>query len=158
MGRPVKEDTGIKQRLLDFIDHKKLSVNRFCTMCGFSSAYVRNIQKTISQRYLKIISKAFPDLNIYWLETGEGQMLNEVIPISVQNNTVGNNSQQTIFAGHDQKIITPDKKGQKLIEDVRKMSEENISLKAENTTLKTKVEMLTEQVEWLRTLVKQQQQ
>lgn len=156
MARPKTIDTGIKDRLLQFIEHKRISKHRFETMCGFSSRYVSNIQKTISSLSLKKISDVFPDLNIYWLETGEGHMLNEIIPISVQNNTVGNNSQQTIFAGHDQKIITPNEKGQKLIEDVRKMSEENISLKAENTTLKTKVEMLTEQIEWLRTLVKQQ--
>lgn len=156
MGRPVIEDTGIKQRLLDFINHKNLSVNRFCTMCGFSSAYVRNIQKTISQRYLKIISNAFPDLNIHWLETGEGKMLNEVIPINVQNNSVGNNSSQTIVAGRDNHVPI-DEKGRQVIDAVRKMSDENIELKAENAALKAKVEMLTEQIEWLRTLVKQNQ-
>lgn len=155
MGRPVKEDTGIKQRLLDFIDHKNLSVNRFCTMCGFSSAYVRNIQKTISQRYLKIISKAFPDLNIHWLETGEGQMLNEVIPINVQNNSVGNNSQQTIVAGSDN-IVTISEKNRQLLDSIQKMCDENAALKTENAELKIKVEMLSEQIEWLRTLVKQQ--
>ena len=157
MGRPVKEDTGIKQRLLDFIDHKNLSVNRFCTMCGFSSAYVRNIQKTISQRYLKIISKAFPDLNIHWLETGEGQMLNEVIPINVQNNTCGNNSSQTIVAGSDN-IVTISEKNRQLLESIQKMCDENAALKNENAELKIKVEMLQEQVDWLRTLVKQQNQ
>lgn len=158
MGRPKIEDTGMKQRLLDFIEHKNLSVNRFCTMCGFSSAYVHNIQKTISQRYLKIISNAFPDLNIHWLETGEGQMLNEVIPINVQNNTVGNNSQQTIFAGAEQRIMTTQEKGEYVISQIRKMEQENIALKTENASLRTKVEMLTEQIEWLRTLVKQQNQ
>ena len=156
MGRPKIEDTGIKQRLLEFIERKNLSINRFCTMCGFSSAYVRNIQKTISQRYLKVIASAFPDLNIHWLETGEGQMLSEVIPISVQNNTVGNNSQQTIFAGTDQRVMTTQEKGEYVINQIRKMEQENIALKEENATLKTKVEMLTEQIEWLRTLVKQQ--
>ena len=153
----ITTNIGVKARLLKFIEHKNLSVNRFCTMCGFSSAYVRNINKGISHRYLTIIATTFPDLNVHWLETGEGQMLNEVIPISVQNNTVGNNSQQTIFAGSNQQMLTQEEKGQKLIEGVRKMSEENAALKEENTALKTKVEMLTEQVEWLRTLVKQQQ-
>lgn len=157
MGRPKVEDTGIKQRLLDFIKHKHLSINRFCTMCGFSSAYVRNLQKTISQRFLQIISTTFPDLNIHWLETGEGEMLNEVIPISVQNNSCGNNSQQTIIAGTEQKIMTTKEQGEYVISQIRKMEQENIMLKTENTELKIKVEMLQEQVDWLRTLVKQQQ-
>lgn len=103
-----------------------------------------------------MISKKFPDLNIHWLETGEGQMLNEVIPISVQNNTVGNNSQQTIFAGAEQRVMTTQEKGDYVISQIRKMEQENIALKTENASLKTKVEMLTEQIEWLRTLVKQQ--
>lgn len=158
MGRPKTEDTGVKQRLLAFIDYKKISINRFCTMCGFSSAYVRNIQKTISQRYLKVIATAYPDLNIHWLETGEGQMLNEVIPINVQNNTCGNNSQQTIFAGTEQRIMTTQEQSEYVIERIRKMNEENVKLKEENTALKTKVELLTEQIEWLRTMVKQQNQ
>lgn len=155
MGRPKIEDTGIKERLLKFIEHKHLSINRFCTMCGFSSAYVRNLQKTISQRFLQIISTTFPDLNIHWLETGEGQMLNEVIPINVHNNTVGNNSSQTIVAGNES-YVHMDEKGRQIMDGIRKLGEENIALKQENTTLKAKVEMLTEQIEWLRTLVKQQ--
>ena len=155
MGRPKIQDTGVKERLIQFIDHKKLSTHRFTIMCGFSSAYVRNIQKTISRRALNIISEAFPDLNIHWLETGEGQMLNEVIPINVHNNTVGNNSSQTIVAGNES-YVHMDEKGRQIMDGIRKLGEENIALKQENTTLKAKVEMLTEQIEWLRTLVKQQ--
>lgn len=150
-------DNGVKARLLKFIEHKKLSVNRFCTMCGFSSAYVRNIQKTISQRYLDIIAATFPDINIHWLETGEGQMLNEAIPINVQNNSVGNNSSQTIVAGNDNNV-TISEKDRKLIESIQKMCDENAALKTENTELKIKAQMLQEQIEWLRTLVKQQNQ
>lgn len=156
MGRPKTINTGIKERLLKYIESKNLTMNRFCIMCGFSTSYVRNIQKTISSRYLGIISKNFPDLNIHWLETGEGQMLNEVIPINVQNNSVGNNSQQTIFAGTEQRILTTQEKGQYVIDEIRKMEKENIALKEENASLKTKVEMLAEQIEWLRSIVKQQ--
>ena len=156
MARPQTVDTGIKARLLQFIEYKRLSKHRFETMCGFSSRYVSNIQKTISSRSLKIISDTFPDLNIHWLETGEGEMLNEVIPISVQNNSCGNNSQQTIIAGTEQRIMTTKEQGEYVISQIRKMEQENIMLKTENSALKTKVEMLQEQVDWLRTLVKQQ--
>ena len=155
MARPQTVDTGIKARLLQFIEYKRLSKHRFETMCGFSSRYVSNIQKTISSRSLKIISDTFPDLNIHWLETGEGQMLNEVIPINVQNNTCGNNSSQTIVAGIDNSVTISDKDKQ-LIESIQKMCDENATLKTENAELKIKVAMLQEQVDWLRTLVKQQ--
>lgn len=157
MGRTKLPDTGVKERLLQFIDYKKLSATRFCKMCGFSAAYVRNINKGISQRYLKRISDTFLDLNIHWLQTGEGQMLNEVIPINVQNNTCGNNSQQTIVAGSDN-IVSISEKNRQLLESIQKMCDENAALKTENAELKIKVEMLQEQVDWLRTLVKQQNQ
>jgi predicted RNase H-like nuclease (RuvC/YqgF family) len=125
-------------------------------MCGFSVAYVRNINKGISQRYLKKISDTFPELNLLWLQTGEGQMLNEVIPINVQNNSVGNNSSQTIVAGNDNNV-TISEKDRQLLDSIQKMCDENATLKTENAELKIKVEMLQEQVDWLRTLVKQQQ-
>jgi hypothetical protein len=158
MGRPKSLDTGIKERLLQFIEYKKLTPFRFCIMCGFSTSYVRNIQKSISTRRLGEISAVFPELNIMWLTSGEGEMLNEVIPISVQNNSCGNNSQQTIIAGTEQRIMTTKEQGEYVISQIRKMEQENIMLKTENSALKTKVEMLQEQVDWLRTLVKQQNQ
>ena len=157
MARPRSIDTGIKDRLLQFIEHKRLSKHRFEMMCGFSSRYVSNIQKTISSRSIKVISATFPDLNIHWLQTGEGQMLNEVIPINVQNNTCGNNSQQTIVAGTDNSV-TISEKDRQLLDSIQKMCDENATLKTENAELKIKVEMLQEQIDWLRTLVKQQQQ
>lgn len=155
MGRPKSLDTGIKERLLQFIEYKKLTPFRFCIMCGFSTSYVRNIQKSISTRRLGEISAVFPELNIMWLTTGEGEMLNEVIPINVQNNTCGNNSSQTIVAGNDNSVTISDKDKQ-LIESIQKMCDENATLKTENAELKIKVAMLQEQVDWLRTLVKQQ--
>lgn len=157
MARPISIDTGIKERLLQFIEFKGLNKHRFEVMCGFTSRYISNIRKSISQRSLKTISCTFPDLNIRWLETGEGQMLNEVIPINVQNNTVGNNSSQTIVAGNDNNVTISDKNRQ-LLESIQKMCDENAALKTENTELKIKVDMLTEQIEWLRTMVKQQNQ
>lgn len=156
MARPISIDTGIKERLLQFIEFKGLNKHRFEVICGFTSRYVSNIRKSISQRSLKTISSAFPELNIHWLETGEGQMLNEVIPISVQNNTCGNNSSQTIVAGNDNSV-TISEKDRQLLESIQKMCDENATLKTENAELKIKVAMLQEQVDWLRTLVKQQQ-
>ena len=156
MGRPCTVDTGIKERLLQFIEYKGLSKHKFEITCGFASRYVSNIKKTISSRSLKVISSTYPELNIHWLETGEGQMLSEVIPISVQNNTCGNNSQQTIVAGTNNNLAI-DEQGRKVIDAVQRMSDENVALKSENAALKAQVAILTEQVEWLRTIVKQQQ-
>lgn len=145
----------VRDRLIEFIEFKNLNKNRFEKICGFSARYVSNINKSISPNRLQVISRHFPELSIEWLTTGEGRMIKENGGVNVSHNSVGNNSQQTILAGPDSSMSIQEK-GQYVINEIRKMEQENISLKTENAALKTKVEMLTEQIEWLRTLVKQQ--
>ena len=69
-------NTTVKERLITFIDHKGLTKNKFETLCGLSKRYVSNISQSISQTVCKKISLTFPDLNIGWVLTGEGEMLN----------------------------------------------------------------------------------
>ena len=65
----------VKQRLIDYIDYKKINKNRFEVEAGLSKRYVSNIEKSIQPDKIKKISLAFPDLNTGWLLTGEGEML-----------------------------------------------------------------------------------
>lgn len=69
--------TTVKERLIQYINHKGLSKNKFETICGFGSRYVSNISVSIPPDKIKIISLNFPDLNTGWLLTGEGEMLRE---------------------------------------------------------------------------------
>ena len=68
-------DSNVKERLLAFIKFKGISKNRFETMCGLSKRYVSNISQSISPEVTKKISLTFPDLNMGWVLTGEGDML-----------------------------------------------------------------------------------
>lgn len=65
----------VKERLIQYINYKGLSKNKFETICGFGSRYVSNISVSIPPDKVKIISLKFPDLNTGWLLTGEGEML-----------------------------------------------------------------------------------
>lgn len=69
--------TTVKERLIQYINHKGLSKNKFETICGFGSRYVSNISVSIPPDKIKMISLNFPDLNTGWLLTGEGEMLRE---------------------------------------------------------------------------------
>lgn len=68
-------ETSVKQRLIQYIEYKNMSIRSFERKCGLSNGYIRSIEQTIMPRKLKSISLQFPDLNQSWLLTGEGEML-----------------------------------------------------------------------------------
>lgn len=86
----------LKDRLKLFLKEKGISQRKFELAIGKSNGYVNNIVKTIGADVLNSIKSAYPDLNINWLLSGEGQMTtcnsfensdiltdNEIIPQNV---------------------------------------------------------------------------
>lgn len=69
-------EKSVSERLKEFIKSKRISVNKFESICGLSSSYVNNI-KTPSFEAIDKIKKAFPMLNENWLLNGEGDMILE---------------------------------------------------------------------------------
>lgn len=67
----------IKDRLIQFIGYKNLNNSMFQKSIGASNSYVQNIRNSIGSQYLQRISELYPELNLEWLKTGEGEMLNE---------------------------------------------------------------------------------
>lgn len=65
----------VKERLIAFIDYKGITKNKFETLCGLGKRYVSNISRSISPDVAERISLTFPDLNMGWVMTGEGEML-----------------------------------------------------------------------------------
>lgn len=82
----------VRDRLEYYIAHKGLSVRRFEILIGASNGYVSNIKLNITPAKQKQIQSAFPDLNMSWLLTGEGEMLRHAPShnITGNNNIVGN--------------------------------------------------------------------
>lgn len=70
----LMEDT-VKQRLSSYIRYKGMSNSQFCKAIGVSSAYISSMRQSISNDKTQSIALNFPDLNITWLLTGEGEML-----------------------------------------------------------------------------------
>lgn len=73
-------ESSVKQRIKEFIEHKQISTREFERLCGLANGYVRSINKSILPDRLKSISLQFPELNIGWIATGEGEMLRKVVP------------------------------------------------------------------------------
>ena len=64
----------IKDRLVGFIKYKGISVAGFENVCELSPRYVSKINNIIGSDVLEKIIRHNPDLNVYWLITGEGEM------------------------------------------------------------------------------------
>lgn len=61
------ETDGVKDRLILFLKHKRLSQGKFEKMMDLSSGYVANIRQSIQPDKLVRIASLFPELNVSWL-------------------------------------------------------------------------------------------
>lgn len=71
----------IKERTLEYIKSKNISVKEFETRCGLSNGYVAAMRKGFGADKLNNVLTAFPDLNRDWLLYGEGNPTKDVVEI-----------------------------------------------------------------------------
>lgn len=65
----------IKERVQQYCKYKNMGISRFEKLAGLSNGYFNQVTKRPSDNSLLKISKAHPDLNLAWLLTGTGSML-----------------------------------------------------------------------------------
>lgn len=75
----IKYNMDIKSRITEFVKHKNITISKFETSCGITRGYFYNVKSSIGSDKLNDISNTFPELNISWLVTGKGNMLNNEI-------------------------------------------------------------------------------
>lgn len=68
---------GIKDRLSEFMAAKNLKASAFERQCGLSNGFCGKVNDNITEGSLTLIAKGFPELNLSWLKTGIGEMLND---------------------------------------------------------------------------------
>ena len=68
-------ETTVKERLMKYLYKKDIKSNYFCSKIGVSAAFISSMIKSIQPDKLYSIAVNFPDLNIEWLLTGQGNML-----------------------------------------------------------------------------------
>lgn len=66
----------MKKRMSEFLDFIKMSQGKFEKSVDMSNGWVNKIGDSIREDNLKKISEVYPMLNIAWLKTGVGSMLN----------------------------------------------------------------------------------
>ncbi len=70
---------GTKERLLTFINYLRIRKSEFERRCKLSNGYINSIKGDIGVQKLMNMTRAFPQLNPYWVATGNGDML---IPVA----------------------------------------------------------------------------
>nr|DAT89969.1 MAG TPA: hypothetical protein [Caudoviricetes sp.] len=68
-------NTTIKDRTIEFVKHKGITMKTFEQRCGLSSGYVTSMRKGFGSDKLSNVLTAFPELNRDWLLYGEGEMI-----------------------------------------------------------------------------------
>lgn len=114
----------VKERLEDFLKFKKITKTEFGKRIGVSAAYVTGIRRSLSQEKISSIAREWPDLNIEWLLTGEGEMLKGQSGHTVVTGDVSGNGNHFV-AGNNNHIATPAPKP----EDVEVIDSEEVEIK-----------------------------
>lgn len=69
----------VKSRLLEFVAYTQMSKRKFQEKIGVSNSYIQNISESIGADIMNRISIQYPELNMTWLLTGEGEMLKKTV-------------------------------------------------------------------------------
>ena len=67
-------------RIVEFIRYKGMSVRQFDISIGAANGYTLRMEKnnaSVGSDVIERINKEYPNLNLVWLITGKGPMLNE---------------------------------------------------------------------------------
>jgi hypothetical protein len=83
----------VKERTIEFVKYKGISMKTFENKCGLSTGYVTSMRKGYGADKLNNVLNAFPELNRDWLLYGEGEMLRSAT--YTQNVDEGRNFTQT---------------------------------------------------------------
>jgi len=83
----------MKGRLIKFLAYLGIGQNKFEEKVGLSRGFVHRLNDNATLKTIKRIEATYPELNIEWLKTGEGEMLinNQSIENVTGNGIVGNN-------------------------------------------------------------------
>lgn len=144
----MQENSPIKKRILQVIDFKEITKYEFYKKTGITRG-ILDQNNGISEENISKFLEYMPDINTYWLLTGEGSMLhNTKTHINgskniIQSGTTENSAQ--IVEGR--KNITTNKSAetnelQTLKQQFTFLEKENNLLSKENDLLKREIELL----------------
>ena len=91
-----KENQSVKDRIIEFIMFKNISVRAFENTIGVANGYFSHLKAAPKTKIIQQILEEFPELDRIWLLTGEGEMLRgQVQNVSGHHNTATMNGDIT---------------------------------------------------------------
>lgn len=111
----------VKQRLIELCSELEITPNAFSQKIGKSRSFIKGITKDIGSDALREIYLTFPDVNILWIITGEGNK----------------------FLSKEETASNKDDLTNYLKEENKALKEEIKQLIKENATLSTQLELST---------------
>jgi hypothetical protein len=115
----------IKSRLKIFLKHLEMGQNKFEAHVGIANGYIASKSVTVASDILEKIKIKYPELNIEWLVTGQGEMLRDdhsVTQIGDGNNinAVGKNSIKVGIDAEEMRVLKArNKELESLVEELR---------------------------------------
>lgn len=77
------------ERVKEYLDEKKIDYSEFARSIGVSPGYVNAMDKGFGPKFEPVVRSLYPDLNLAWVRTGEGEMLRPPQMVGdVSNSTV----------------------------------------------------------------------
>ena len=86
----MKTDTPVKERLIQLCEALDMTTNQFSLKIGKSREFVRKITGEIGSDALRNILRSFPNVNLVWIITGEGEIFLSPNDIKANDNNLTN--------------------------------------------------------------------
>lgn len=109
----------IKEKIKQFLDYKRITVNSFEVTSGLSRGYYRNTANISADNLVKICT-AYSDLSAEWLLRGNGRML-------LSSQSTGNVTSNQVAVGNissDSAVVNNDNKYHELLGVIKKYQEQ----------------------------------
>ena len=90
-------NAGLRERLMDFIESLGVSQNEFARSCGLAQGLVSRITDNAMETTFQKIAARYPQLNIEWLRTGQGEMTKTENEQSQSDYNLRNCSERVIY-------------------------------------------------------------
>lgn len=111
----MKTDTPVKERLIQLCEALDMTTNQFSLKIGKSREFVRKITGEIGSDALRNILRSFPNVNLVWIITGEGEIFLSPNDIKSNDNNLTNYLKE---------------ENKELKEEVKRLIQENAKLSA----------------------------
>jgi hypothetical protein len=146
MQQKSNKNLSAKERILLYLEYKGCSQYDFSKKTGLSNGFLKS-GSSVSSDNLKLLSNIYGDLNLIWVVTGEGSMLNKGDVKSVNQSIInGYNVQTGSNSNMDNRQYysdSPDVLKAQIDERDRLLAEKEIRIKEKDAQINKLLSVLT---------------